>query len=239
MVTDEQVRRLRKFHGSTGKLAVAAAQAGMSETTARKHLRSGLLPSESRLRGRTWRTRTDAFREVWGEVAELLAVNPGLQGVTIFAHLQRRYPGRFQDGQVRTLQRRIKVWRATEGPAREVFFAQKHEPGELCQSDFTHMSGLGVTIAGRRFDHLLYHFVLTYSNWETGTICFSESFESLSEGFQNALWELSGVPQAHRTDRLTTAVEKVGSREEFTCRYRALLGHYGLGRAHDPGWGAS
>jgi hypothetical protein len=232
MVTDEQVRQMRKYHRITGKPALAAAKAGMSETTARKYLRSGVLPSESGLVGRTWRTRSDPFGGVWDEVRGLLAVNPGLQAVTIFSCLQRRYPGRFQDGQLRTLQRRIKVWRATEGPAREVFFAQKHEPGELCQSDFTDMSKLGVTIGGRRFDHLLYHFVLTYSNWETGTICFSESFESLSAGLQSALWELGGVPWAHRTDRLSTAVQKVGSRKEFTLRYEGLLGHYGLeGRA--------
>jgi hypothetical protein len=36
--------------------------------------------------------------------------------------------------------------------------------------------------------------VLSYSNWETGSICYSETFESLSEGLQNALWELGGVP---------------------------------------------
>jgi hypothetical protein len=70
--------------------------------------------------------------------------------------------------------------------------------------------------------------VLTYSNWETGTICFSESFESLSEGLQNALWELGGVPELHRTDQLSAAVQKPDHPEEFTQRYRALLDHYGL-----------
>jgi hypothetical protein len=142
--------------------------------------------------------------------------------------LQRRYPGRYSDGQLRTLQRRVKVWRALEGPSKEVYFPQEHKPGELCQSDFTHMSGLGITINKKRFRHLIYHFVLTYSNWEAGTICFSESFESLSEGLQNALWELGGVPKAHQTDRLTVAVQKTTSPDEFTQRYRSLLGHYGL-----------
>jgi transposase len=236
MVTDQQVMRLGKFHRKTGKVGVSAAKAGMSETTARKYLRSGVLPSESLSGVRDWRTRTDPFEDVWDEVSGLLAVNPGLQGVTIFAHLQREYPGRFQDGQLRTLQRRMKVWRATEGPGREVFFPQRYEPGQLGESDFTDMSKLGVTIGGRRFDHLLYHFVLPYSNWETGTICFSESFESLSEGLQNALWELGGVPGGHRTDRLSTAVQKVGHRDEFTRRYQALLDHYGFeGRAIQAG----
>jgi hypothetical protein len=90
------------------------------------------------------------------------------------------------------------------------------------------MNALGVSIQGQLFDHLIYHFVLPYSNWETGTICFSESFESLSEGLQNALWELGGVPERHRTDRLSAAVQKPNNPEEFTQRYRALLNHYGL-----------
>ena len=116
-----------------------------------------------------------------------------LQAKTLFKDLQRRHPGKFQDGQLRTLQRRVKEWRALEGPPKEVFFEQRHEPGELSQSDFTHMNGLGVRIEGQPFDHLLYHFVLTYSNWEWGTVCFSESFESLSMGFQNAVWKLGVV----------------------------------------------
>ncbi|MFH1742689.1 MAG: IS21 family transposase, partial [bacterium] len=112
------------------------------------------------------------------------------------------------------------------------------------QSDFTHLSKMEITIEGQPFPHLLYHFVLTYSNWETGTICFSENFESLSEGLQNALWELGGVPRAHQTDRLSSAVQKVGEEdgEEFTPRYRSVLRHYGLegrairaGRANENG----
>jgi hypothetical protein len=90
------------------------------------------------------------------------------------------------------------------------------------------MSGLGVTIGGQPFDHLVYHFVLTYSNWESVTICFSESFESLSEGFQNAVWELGGVPQRHRTDRMSLAVNNATDEKEFTQRYRGLLGYYGV-----------
>ncbi len=228
MITDQQVRKLRKFYQSSGRLGVAAARAGMSEPTARKFLRSQTLPSEHRLAERGWRTHADAFEEVWPAVEELLKQNPGLQALTIFEHLQRTDPGKYQDGQLRTLQRRIKVWRATAGPAREVFFAQRHTPGHLCESDFTNMSKLGVTIAGQQFDHLLYHFVLPYSNWETGTVCFSESFESLSDGFQNALWELGGVPNGHRTDQLSTAVHKMDHPEEFTQRYRGLLNHYGV-----------
>jgi transposase len=206
---------------------VAAAKAGLDEKTARKYLRSGKLPSECRPE-RTWRTRPDPFEGIWEDLAELLRSNPGLEAKTLFDHLQREHPGRFQDGQLRTLQRRVKQWRAVEGPAREVYFEQVHEPGQLCQSDFTHLSSLGVTIAGQAFDHLLYHFVLTYSNWETGTICFSESFESLSEGFQNALWTLGGVPIEHQSDRMSAAVHKMDHPDEFTSNYRGLLKHYGI-----------
>ncbi len=140
---------------------------------------------------------------------------------------------------MRTLQRRVKQWRAEHGPAREVFFAQVHTPGRLAATDFTHCTELGVTINGSPFAHLIYHFVLTYSNWETGTVCFSESYESLSEGLQNALWELGGVPQVHRTDRLTAAVQPgVEDKEAFKQRYQALLRHYGLqGQAIQAGKG--
>ena len=160
-------------------LSLAAAKSGMDEKTARKYRRLRKLPSEMN-KERDWRTREDSFKEMWEKVRSKLELNPGLQAKTLFKDLQRRHPGKFQDGQLRTLQRRVKEWRALEGPPKEVFFEQRHEPGELSQSDFTHMNGLGVRIEGQPFDHLLYHFVLTYSNWEWGTVCFSESFESLS-----------------------------------------------------------
>ena len=94
---------------------------------------------------------------------------PTLEAKTIFATMQRQYPEKFADGQLRTLQRRIKHWRASEGPAQEVYFVQEHRAGELCESDFTHLTELAITIGGQPFPHMLYHFVLTYSNWETGT----------------------------------------------------------------------
>ncbi|UCE51322.1 MAG: IS21 family transposase [Desulfobacterales bacterium] len=227
MVTDQQVRRLFKLVQTEKNFGIAAMKAGMDEKTARKYRRLGKLPSEFQT-GHTWRTRKDPFEDVWHEIKSMLEINAGLEAKTIFEDLQRRNPGRFADGQLRTLQRRIKVWRVSEGPAKEVFFTQLHHPGELSQSDFTHMNKLGVTIGGRPFDHLIYHFVLTYSNWETGSICYSESFESLSQGLQNALWELGGVPQKHRTDCLTTAVQKTSHPEEFTRRYQDLLDHYDL-----------
>ena len=227
MVTDKQVRRLFKLVQTEKDFGIAAIKAGMDEKTARKYRRLGQLPSELE-NAHTWRTREDPFEVSWEGIKLMLEINPGLEAKTIFEDLQRRNPGQFADGQLRTLQRRMKIWRASEGPAKEVFFTQVHHPGQLAQSDFTRMNKLGITIGGMPFDHMIYHFVLTYSNWETGTICFSESFESLSEGLQNALWELGGVPQMHRTDCLTTAVQKTTHPDDFTLRYQDLLDHYKL-----------
>lgn len=227
MVTDQQIRRLLKLMQTEATRSLAAAKAGMDEKTARKYVNLGRLPSELRTQ-HTWRTRADPFEEHWEDIREKLNTNPGLEAKTLFEDLQGRFPDTFSDGQLRTLQRRVKRWRALEGPSKEIFFPQLHRPGELAQSDYTHMGKLGITINKQPFDHLIYHFVLTYSNWETGSICYSESFESLSDGLQAALWALGGVPQAHQTDRLTAAVHNALHQEEFTQRYQALLRHYGL-----------
>jgi len=227
MVTDEQVRRLFEMDARGISKETAAARAGMCPKTARKYRQAGKLPGEMK-KPRTWRTWKDAFEEVWPWCREQLELNPGLYATTLFDHLQRMHPGKFQDGQLRTFQRRVRHWRATEGPPREVFFSQMHEPGRLCESDFTDCSALGVTIAGRPFAHKLYHFTLTYSNWEWARVCFSESLESLSEGLQEALWKLGWVPQAHRTDQMSSAVNVLSEKKRFTRRYGALMDHYGL-----------
>jgi hypothetical protein len=125
-----------------------------------------------------------------------------------------------------------------------VMFAQRHAPGEAAQSDFTHMTDLGVTLAGAPFPHMVFHLVLTYSNVEAITLCFTESFEALAEGIESCLWQLGGVPKAHRTDQLTAAVQRLDAdgRRDWNARYAALLAHYGMeptksraGEAHQNG----
>ena len=180
MVKDNQVRVLMKLIRKHKTFSEAAMKSGMEEKTARKYRRLWRLPSEVKV-DHTWRTREDPFIEVWEEVRSRLEINSGLEAKTLFEDLQRRYPGRFSDGQLRTLQRRVKRWRALEGPGKEVYFPQRHEPGELCQSGFTYMGSLGVTIRGQPFDHLVYHFVLTYSNWETGRSVSMEMRHLISE----------------------------------------------------------
>ena len=177
----------------------------MSERTARKYRSMEQLPSETRM-PRAYRTRQDPLESVWPSIEERLVESPGLQAKTLLEWLCREHPDDFDQSHLRTLQRRIKQWRGSSGPAKEVYFSQVHHPGDLSASDFSDMSGLDVTIAGQHYAHMVYHFVLTYSNWEAITVCYSESFESLSEGLQNALHRLGGVPRRHRTDRLSAAV---------------------------------
>ena len=120
VTTDEQVRRLMKLSRDGLPLSTAAAKAGMDEKTARKYRKAGLLPSELK-KARDWRTRPDAFAEVWPEIETMLGEAPGLEAITLFEDLQRRRDGEFADGQLRTLQRRIRLWRGLHGPEAEVF----------------------------------------------------------------------------------------------------------------------
>lgn len=228
MTTDQQVRRLKEMDSKGMAKEKAAAKAGMDPKTARKYRKAKQLPSEMK-KPHTWQKRKDPFEDVWPWCKEQLEINPSLYATTIFDELQRRHNNKFQEGQLRTLQRRVKNWRATEGPGREVYFPQKHYPGDLGASDFTYTDELGVTIQGQPFDHILYHFTLTYSNWEWAVICHSESMEALSEGLQESLWQLGGVPVRHRTDQMSAAVNHLGGEKgEFTARYKALMAHYGL-----------
>ena len=205
----------------------AADKSGMSEKTARKYLKANKLPSEMKNKHQ-WKTHPDIFENIWVEIQTMLGINHGLEAKSLLHYFQQKYPGQYQDSHLRTLQRRIKHWRATEGPSKDVMFEQVHHPGELSQSDFTHMDDLGVTISGEHFKHMVYHFVLTYSNWEHAKICFSESFESFSEGLQESLWVLGGITTVHQTDQMSSAVHKVEDRKVFTDRYQGLLKHYGL-----------
>lgn len=221
----------------------AAARAGMSVRTLRKYEQLGQFPSQVTPPRRA-RTRPNPFADAWPWVVSQLERDPALQGTTLFALLVAREPGRYQDGQLRTLQRQIAQWRAEHGPAQEVYFPQVHHPGEAAQSDFTHMADLGITLGGVAFPHLLFHLVFVYSNVEAVQVCFSETFESLAEGLEASLWQLGGVPRTHRTDHLSAAIKPLDGpgRAEAKDRYTALLRHYGLepttnnvGEAHENG----
>lgn len=219
----------------------AALKSGMSENTARRYREGGAMKGTRA--ARAYRTRPDPFEAVWPEVEKMLEAAPGLESKTIFGLLLERPDSTFTDGQLRTLQRKIRRWRAEHGPEKEVMFPQKHRPGEYAQSDFTSMNDLSITIGGEEFDHLVYHFVLPYSQWETGMVCFSESFETLIAGYQRAVAELGRVPHRHRTDNLSAATHDLrDGRRAFNERYLGAMAHYGVeadrntpGRAHENG----
>jgi hypothetical protein len=145
--TNAQVKRLRAEMTKTGSVGTAAVRAGMSPNTATKYLKTDKLPSETSV-GRSWWTRPDPFDQDWAWVEEQLVEAPGFEAKTLFDELVRLYPGRYQDGQLRTLQRRIKQWRATKGPDKELFLPQDHVPGEAMQTDFTWMHSLRIAIGG-------------------------------------------------------------------------------------------
>jgi transposase len=209
----------------------AAAAAGMSVRTARIW-ESGPLPSEKR-RQRDWRTRPDPFAEVWSaEVEPLLRHDTEgiLEATTIFELMRSRHPDRYQSGQLRTLQRRLRDWRALNGPGKEVFFPQEHVAGREAQADFTKAGELGVRIAGEHFDHLLFQLVLSYSDWRYADIALGETFEALVRGMQRALFRLGAVPEVLRTDNLSAATHglKRTKGRSLTVRFAAVLDHYGL-----------
>ena len=226
-------------------LAAAAAAAGMSERTARQW-QSGALPSTAKA-PRTWRTREDPFAAVWESevVPQLVADSDGrLQVLALFKALCRRHPGRFQPGQLRTLQRRVREWRVQDGPDREVYFEQVAVPGREAAFDFTAGSDLGVTVRGVPFPHLLFEWVLSYSKWTYVGLALSETFEALVSGLQGALWMLGAVPAVLRHDNLSAATHELkrsGGRQ-LTVRFQQVLDHYGLdssriqpGKPHENG----
>ena len=209
---------------------LAAAKAGISERSARRIDSSSPLTLPSQTPRRYWRARADPFADVWDtEVVPLLKSAPKLMAITVLRKLQDDHPERFADAMLRTLQRHVRQWRALEGPPKEVFFPQDHAPGQRGLSDFTAMGKLCITIAGAAFAHLLYHFVLAFSRWEhVEVVEGGESFEALSKGLQNALWQAGGSPQEHRTDSLSAAFKNLAQEQDFTVRYTVLLEHYGL-----------
>jgi transcriptional regulator with XRE-family HTH domain len=243
MKTDHEVLRMRRERSKGKTQEQAADRAGMSVRTARKYERLAKLPSQL-TQPRTHRTRPNPFAADWPWVVAQLERDQALQAKTLFAELCRLYPGRYEPNQLRTLQRHVALWRAQFGHSRDVIFEQVHLPGRMGQSDFTHMEDLHITLAGVPFAHLLYHFVLTYSNVEAVCICFSESFEALAEGLEACLWQLGGVPLQHRTDNLSAAVVTIAPAGErlYTERYLGLMAHYHMqpstnqpGEAHENG----
>ena len=148
------------------------------------------------------RRRPDPLAGIWeNEIVPILQAAPGLRPIAIFEEILRRHP-QIGGGVRRTLERRVRAWRAVYGPEQEVIFRQVHEPGRMGLSDFTEMSDLAVTIAGTPLDHRLYHFRLACSGFEHGHVVLGgESYVALAEGLQTP----SGLSVACRWSIAATA----------------------------------
>ncbi|MBA2662737.1 MAG: IS21 family transposase [Bradymonadaceae bacterium] len=229
MVTDTQVWKLMDAYEKKASVTKAAMHADMDRKTASKYLQQGKLPSQIEKPVRSWRTREDPFDEDWPELALRLKDAPELEAKTLFEDLLERKPEHYEQGQLRTFQRKVKRWRAQMGPDKEVFFPQQHRAGEALQTDFTFANRLGITLGGEPFEHLLCNVVLPYSNWQCVTICRSESMAALSEGIQEAVFRLGRVPQFHQTDNSTAATHNLGSgKRAFNDTYLDLMRHLGM-----------
>jgi hypothetical protein len=240
-ITDRQMR-LYMSSRHTDTPAVAAAKAGFGTTTAYRIEADPRLPSEKKKpRGRR---RPDPLAAVWdSEIVPMLKATPELRAIAVFDEIVRRHPE--LRSVRRTLERRIRNWKALNGPDQDVIFRQEQIPGRLGLSDFTNMGVLGISIAGVPLDHRLYHFRLAFSGWQHAHVILGgESFVALAEGLQNALWALGAVPKQHRSDSLSAAFRNLDrdAQEDLTRRYEDLVRHYGMqptrnnpGVAHENG----
>lgn len=141
MKKDGEIKLLIKERRKGSSQKLAAARTGMSERTARKYEQSGKLPSQLKV-PRTHRTRANPFVADWAWVEDQLQRDQALQTKTLFALLCQTYPGRYQESQLRTLQRHVQAWRIVHGDGREVMFQQIHVAGRMAQSDFTVMNSV-------------------------------------------------------------------------------------------------
>ena len=171
----------------------------------------------------------DPLAGVWqSELEPMLRREPRLKPTTLFEYLEAQYPGQYPRV-LRTLQRRVREWKALYGPEPEVMFELRHEPGVMGLSDFTKLKGMEITLNGKPFEHLIYHYRLAYSGWQYAQIIQGgESFVALSEGLQNALFASGGAPKEHRTDSLSAAYRNSGGHrtKELTRFYEDLCDHY-------------
>jgi transposase InsO family protein len=207
----------------------AAAKAAFSTASAYRLEEDPRLPSQTA--SPRARRRPDPLAGIFEEeVVPLLEAAPGLRPVAVFEELRRRHP-ELEHGIRRTLERRVRAWRAVHGPEQEVIFRQTHEPGHVGLSDFTDMADLPIVVAGMPLDHRLYHFRMAYGGFQHAHgVVGGESFVALAEGLQNALWALGGAPREHRTDSLSAAFRNLeqAAQDDLTQRYEALCRDYGM-----------
>jgi hypothetical protein len=232
MLKDAKAGRMFALLHQDVPVAQIARTLNMGERTIRKYRDKGILPSQEPRPPRTYRTRTDPLEAYWPEVEAFLDADPRLKPVALLDWLKLKYndaetgEGPITDSIRRTLERRVQKWKLDHQVQKEVTFPQVHDAGDVIAFDFVNLNGLGVTTGGQPYDHLLFHSVFTYSNWEHVHLCHSESFEALSAGLQDALHLAGGVPRRVRSDSLSAAVNNLSSDKQFARQYQALLDHF-------------
>ncbi|MBV5276769.1 transposase family protein, partial [bacterium] len=179
-----------------------------------------------------WKTRKDPLAAIWPKAQAMLGEAPELEAKALFEHLMCGVPpGEVEEKHLRTFQRRVKDWRLTNGPGKEVFFTQEQTPGKVLAMDWTDMGSVGITIRGRALKHKLFHAVLPYSNWEWAVRAHSESTLSLRAGLKAVLGRLGRVPQELLSDHSSTATHQLkrGSGERgLNQEYLSICAHYGI-----------
>jgi hypothetical protein len=191
---------------------VAAAQSELSERTGRRIERDPRLPSQKSAERPLRRQTADPLDGLWeSDILPLLLASPGLRPVTLLDEMRLRRPDRDWDRLRRTLERRVRVWRAEHGPQREVIFRQDHPPGQQGLSDFTDMGEIEVRVGGERVVHRLYHFVLAYSGWEHAEVVLGGDCERLQ------------LPNGHRVASEFFSVSIAVLRKTLTSIYHKRI----------------
>jgi hypothetical protein len=152
--------RLYLSHRSVHDVPGAAAKGGFSTATGYRIEAAPRLRSQRKKpRGRH---RPDPLDDVWDvDVVPILQAAPGIRAIAVLEELCRRHP-EISPSIRRTLERRVRGWRAIAGPEQDVMFRQVHAAGHQGQSDFTDMGDLGLRVASAPLAHRLYHFRLVF-----------------------------------------------------------------------------
>jgi len=250
-ITKQQVKLYMKYRKRQSvSQETCSAKAGFSIRSAYT-IEQGHHYTQKPRRPRAYKTRTSPIDQVWAnELVPMLEANPELQPKTLLIYLQRTHLDEqglslYGESVLRTLQRRVACWLGQNGKGKDVIFPQVHVPGQQSLSDFTQMNRDDILIQGKPFKHMLYHFRLVYSKWSyVKVIQGGESFQALSEGLQEALFQLGGATKEHRTDSLSAAFKNLSptAKEDLTVQYHALCVHYGMeptrnnkGASHENG----
>lgn len=226
MISPWKRANIQRSFDSDPNYTRCAKECHVDPKTVHKYTDKNVAPK--RTTQRVYRTRTAPLDEYWPEIKELLENDPKLKPYAILEFLLDKYPTKFDPSWRRTLERRMGRWAIENQIAKDVTFSQIHQPGDVLAFDFTELASLKITVASAQWSGLLFHATLTYSNWEYGELCLSESYEAVVSGVQNAFLELGGVTRRLRCDSLTAAVNNHNSKHNFQVKYSSFLEHFGV-----------